>query len=294
MLLTSVLLLVQLLVVFLFGIQGVDALLSTQAGVRLETLPAASDQNIQAFIGALRQSAIVSNVDYVTKEQAYQNQKTSNPDLVAFLDQYKLENPFPDTLVVTLKSLGDYGQLQQFAQQDQWRNVVNPSSLSAVTTQEQQIRELLQVTQAMRTVSIIFVAVAFAVLLFVVLELISRSVRAHSSELFLETMLGASTLAVLLPFMAEMTVLLLMGLVIATLLLVAFLLGLPFFIPVLADQLPFQTFSAAMRPLLLWNMPWILLVEVCLLPVVAYIGAFLGVGRKIASPVACLAESSSP
>ncbi len=97
-------------------------------------------------------------------------------------------------------------------------------------------------------------------------------------------MLGASPPSVLLPFMVEMIILLCAALAIAMLLTVAFLWALPFFIPALADESPFKAFASAMRPLLAFNLPWIFVVEVCLLPAVAYVGTFLGAGKKMLSP----------
>ncbi len=285
-LLSAVLLLTQMLVMFYLGVVSVDTLLSSQAGVRLEVISNAQDQDIQTFFAAAQSESTVSHVAYITKADALEQQRVRDPDLVSFLEQYKLENPFPDSFTVTLKSLDSYDSFRTFIEQDRWRTVINPSFLTAVTDQEHQIRQLLQVTNAMRSVSALFVFAACAVLLFLVLELISRSVRAHEDELFVETMLGASPVSVLLPFMAEMTVLLTGAMVIATLLMFALISGLPLFIPSIALEPAFRAFANAMTPLLLFTFPWIFIVELCLLPVIAYIGTFLGAGRKVLSPVA--------
>jgi cell division protein FtsX len=285
-LLSVVLVLVQLLTVMLLGVYGVNQLLSSQAGLRLEAQPNAADRDVQNFFAALHADADVQTVSFVTKEQAYADQRKRDPDLVAFLDQYKLDNPFPDTFVVTLKSLDSYESFRQFVEQDQWKSVINPAFLSTVTDQERQVRDLLSVTNAIRSVTFVFIFIAFAVVLFVVLELVSRTVRAHGNELFLETMLGASPMSVLLPFIAEMTILLLASTVIATLLVAGLIIVLPFLMPALAMDTPFHAFSTAMQPILLFTAPWILLLELCVMPAIAYVGTFLGAGRKLLSPVA--------
>lgn len=285
-LLSAVLVLVQLFVVMLLSVYGVNRLLSSQAALRLEAIAGAPDADIQTFFAAVHAHPDVESVLFVTKEQAYNEQRRRDPDLAAFLDQYQLDNPFPDTFVVTLQSLDSYDSFRQFIEQDQWQSVINPSFLSTVNTQERQIRDLLSVTAAIRSVAYIFMLVAFAVLLFVVLELVSRTVRAHGDALFMENMLGASPLGVLLPFIAEITILLLAGTIIATALVCAVMVLLPFLIPASAMEAPFRAFSAEMRPLLLFVFPWIVLLELFLMPAAAYVGTFLGAGRKLLSPVA--------
>jgi cell division protein FtsX len=283
---TAVLVLVQLLVVFLLGVHGVNRLLSSQASLRLEVLPTAQDADIQDFFAAVHADESVSKVEFLTKDEAYAIERTRDPDLVAFLDQYKLDNPFSDTFVVTLASLDSYDAFRQFVEQGRWKSVINPSFLSSVTDQERQVRELLSVTEAIRSVTFVFIFVAFSIVLFVVLELVGRAVRAHDEELFLETMLGASPMSMLLPFIGEMTLLLLGGTLIATVVVVGCIIALPLLMPSLVSEVPFHTFASEMKPLLLRVFPWILVLELFLMPAIAYVGAFLGSGRKIVSPVA--------
>ncbi len=285
-LLSVVLVLVQLLMVMLLSVYGVNRLLSSQAALRLEAIASAPDQDIQTFFASVHANPDVESVSFVTKEQAYDEQRRRDPELAAFLDQYDLENPFPDTFVVTLKSLDAYDSFRQFIEQDQWQSVINPSFLSNVNTQERQIRDLLSITDAIRSVTYVFLFVAFAVLLFVVLELVTRTVRLHHDELFLENTLGASPVGVLLPFIAEMTILLLAATVIATAIVGALIALLPLLMPALSVETPFRAFSGEMRPMLLTVFPWIFILELCLMPAIAYVGTFLGAGRKLLSPVA--------
>ena len=106
--------------------------------------------------------------------------------------------------------------------------------------------------------------------------------------MFLENMLGAPPASILLPFMVEMTVLLLLAAVVATVMVLLCIFIVPFFAPSLALEAPFRAFSAAFRPLLFFTFPWMFILELCILPVIAYIGTFLGAGRKMLSPTAFL------
>lgn len=285
-LLSVALVLVQLLMVMLLSVYGVNRLLSSQAALRLEAIASASDQDIQTFFAAVHANKDVESVSFVTKEQAYEEQRRRDPELAAFLDQYHLDNPFPDTFVITLTSLDSYDSFRTFIEQDQWQSVVNSSFLSNVNTQERQIRDLLSITDALRSVTYVFLFVACALLLFVVLELVTRTVHLHKDELFLENTLGATPVAVLLPYIAEMTILLVAATIIATALVAALIVLLPLLMPALTADTPFRVFSGEMRPILLYVFPWIVLLELCLMPAIAYVGTFLGAGRKLLSPVA--------
>ncbi|HVW66956.1 MAG TPA: permease-like cell division protein FtsX [Candidatus Peribacteraceae bacterium] len=284
-LLTSVLVLVQMLIMSVLAIYAVGSILSSRAGLRIEVLPTASSADIQNFFAAVHGQPDVSSVQYITKEQAYEQERKSDPALVSFLDQYKIENPFPDTFAVTLTSLATYDSFRQFLEDPQWKSVISPSFLSETNSQEQQIQTLLQVSAAIRSVTFLFLFVAFAVLLFLILELVSRSVRERGKELFLESMLGAPVLSVLLPIMTEMALLLIFSTLIATVIIIAFAMSLPFFIPALANQAPFNAFANEMQPLMLTVFPWIVLLEICLMPALSYVGTFLGAGKKILSPM---------
>lgn len=284
-LLTAVMFLVQLLLFGVLSVYAVSGLLSSRAGLRIEVLSTATNQDIQSFFASVHARPEVASATYVTKDQAYQQERALDPDLVNFLDQYKLENPFPDTFVVTLTSLDRYSTFRQFLESSQWKSVISPSFLSQTTDQEQQIEALLQVADAIRSVTFLFLFVACMVVLFLIFELVSRSVRGRGNELFLESMLGASALSVLLPIMTEMAVLLLCATVLATLLVLAFATAVPFFMPALAGEAPFRAFAIEMQPLLLGVFPWIVLLELCLMPAIAYVGTFLGAGKKILSPI---------
>jgi cell division protein FtsX len=287
-LLTAILFLVQLLVIAVLGVSAVNGLLSSRAALRLEVLSTAGTQDVQNFFATVRSRPEVAAVAYVTKQQAYDEQRKTDPDLVAFLDQYKLDNPFPDTFVVTLSSLSLYGSFRQFLEQPQWKTIINPSFLSQTTDQERQVESLLQISTAIRSVTFFFLFVAFVVLLFLVLEMVSRTVQERGRELFLESVLGASALSMLLPIMAGMAILLITAVILATVLALVFALALPFFIPSLAAEAPFSAFSSEIQPLLLTVFPWIVLLELCVMPLLAYVGAFIGAGRKIESPLAFL------
>lgn len=281
LLLAATLTLTQLFLVFLLAVNGVGRVLVTQAALQVEVLPTAADADIQALYAALRNHPSMEDVQFVTSEQAYQLQKARDPELISFLEEYKLANPFPDTFAVTLVSLNTYDDFVQEIQKQEWRSVVNPASLSTAGEREQETRALLQVTDGMRTLSMLFLVLAVLILFFVILEWVTRTASRRGQELVLEHLLGAPGSAVLLPFAMEMTILLMAGTLIGTILVLAFINLLPVFMPAIAMEAPFRMLQTELMPLLLSVFPLIVLVELIAMPVLAYVGTWLGVKGKL-------------
>jgi cell division protein FtsX len=281
LLLTGIMVLVQIFLVFLLSVNGTGKLLVARSGIQVEVLPTARDQDIQELYAELNAHPAVQEVVYITGEEAYQTQRARDPELISFLEEYNLENPFPDTFSVTLKSLDSYDEFAAEVQSDQWRNVIDPSFLSSGSTKQQQIRTLLEVTGGLRTLSVVFIIVAIIALFFVILEWVSRTAARRNQELLLEHLLGASSLAVVMPFVCEMAILLIGATIIATALCGAFLALLPIFMPAFALEASFRMLQSEMMPLLLYVFPWLLLIELIAIPVLSFAGTVIGVRKKM-------------
>lgn len=288
LLLAGIMTLTQLFLVFLLGVNGTGRLLTARAGIQLEVLPTARESDIQELYADLRAQPMVRDVAFVTGQEAYERQKARDPDLIAFLEEYKLDNPFPDTFSVTLRSLDDYEEFAALVQNDSWRSVVNPSFLSSATSSEREVRSLLQVTEGLRTLSVVLIVVSVIVLFFVVFEWVSRNAARREQELLLEHLLGAPALAVLLPFASEMAILLIAGTLIGTAVVAAFLTLLPVFMPAFALEAPFRMLQAELLPLLLAVFPLLLLAEIVAMPLLALAGTALGVRRRMPRSFALL------
>lgn len=281
LLLAAVMTLTQLFIVFLLGVSGAGNVLTAQAGIHLEVLPTAQESDIQALYAELTAQPYVRDVTFITGREAYERQKAVDPDLIAFLEEYDLDNPFPDTFAVSLRSLDDYEEFAAFAQGDRWRAIVNPSFLSAPHNSEREVRSLLQVTGGMRTLSVVLIVASILILFFVVLEWVSRNAVRREQELLLEHLLGAPPLAVLLPFAFEMTILLAAATLIGAAVAGAFVALLPVFMPALALDVPFRLLQTELMPMLFTVFPLILLVEIIAMPLLALGGTALGVRARM-------------
>ncbi len=279
--LVCLMLLAQMLFTFLVGVRAVGHLLTDRSALQLEVLSTAREQDIQELYAALRIHPSVREVTFLSKEQVYERQKALHPEDVAFLEQYDFDNPFPDVFSVTLTSLESYNALAADLQTSRWKQVVDPSFLTAGADHEQEIRTLLQVTDGLTTLSIVFMVVMFLLLCAAVFEWVSRAAARRGHEPRLAHLLGASSFNVLLPFALEMTVLLLAAAVIAALLMGAILFLLPVFMPAFALEAPFRALQTEAVPLLYTALPIFLLVQIVVIPALSFAGTIVGVRSKL-------------
>lgn len=282
--LLGVFVLVQLLGLVLIGLEGAQGMLRNRTDLRLEIQATANDVQVQEFYSALGQEAYVRDTVYVTKEKAYEQTKTSDPELISFLEEFNIQNPFHDTIGVTLNSLDDYAKFSTFVEQAQWQSVITPSFLSEITDQEKQVFALLSVTRAGRSIAMLILGVTGAALVFITTELIRRRSIGRSDEVMVERLVGASTLSIIIPFITEATILLLSAIIGSAVILSVLILAIPMFVPALQPNGALGSLSQEMIPLLTALLPTIFAIELICAPLIATIGAWLGMRRQIRSP----------
>lgn len=268
----GVLLLCQFLFLVMIGLEGGIRLLEEKTDLRLEILENASDAQIQDLFQNIRSLPIVEDVLYITKEQAMERMKARDPELLTFITTFGVENPFPETIGVRLKRLSDYEAFVQFIKQPVFSAVVNPQFLSTTTDQEEQVRKLLDATGTAHTIVFFIVGFLAIVLLFVVIELIRRRAISKRDELYIQQLVGASRTTILLPFFAEMLLLLLFACVLSVIVSALLLFLVPFVIPSFSATGTFGEWMVHSRGVLLPSIFPILFVEFFGIFLLAFLG----------------------
>lgn len=281
--LTGILVIAQLLVVVVIGMQGLDQLIRQRADLRLEILDASADQRNREFFAAVQAQPQVESARYVTREQAYEEERRRDPDLIARIEQFHLENPFPDTIAVVLRRIDDYDAFSKFIQSAEWHDVVNPAFLSQATNQEQRIRELLGVTHAARVAAGLFLFLATVVLLFILMEVVRRRSLMRSEEVFIERLFGAGNVSVVVPFATESLALLGLSLLLSILFLLGVLALLPTLIPALQAGGAFDPLRQAAEPVLRHLLPATIGLEIIFAPLLGIMGAAFGLWPQLTS-----------
>ena len=277
----GVLLLGQVLLLLVFSAHVGVQFLREQTDLRLEIVDTASDDLIQDLVQNVRALPYVEEVLYVTREQAYERQRQRDPQLVAFLEKYGIGNPFPQTLGVRLASIADYPRFLQFLQQPVFAQTVDPQFLSQTTDQEQRLYQLVEIVSSARVFLGLVVALFVIVLLFVIVELIRRRAMLRRDEVFVEQLVGAPALFTLLPFAVEITLLLGVALVFSVVFAAACIAIAPAVVPALGAGGAFAAWGEGILASLLAWLPWTLIGEALLIPLLAVVGTLFVLWTRV-------------
>lgn len=278
----GVLLLGQMLLLLVFGVNAGLQMLREKTDLRLEILETATDVQIQDLFQNIQQLPIIDDVVYITREQAYERQKQRDPELISFLTKFGIANPFPETIGVRLKQLDDYPAFVQFLKQPVFTKVINPNFLSQTTDQEQQVQRLAEAVAAARSVLLLLVGLLVVVILFVVVELVRRRASAKREELFVEQLVGADRATVFFPFCTEMLCLLALALILSLAFSVCLVFLLPWILPSLGSDGMFGVWSQATVSTLIHTFVWMLLLEFVTVIVLAVLGTFIALQSHVA------------
>ena len=281
--LTGIFLLLQVSILALLGMIGTESFLRTRTNLHLELLETVNDQEAQVFLNAIQDLAYVEQVAYITKEQAYAKMKEQDPELIAFIEELKLENPFPETVAVTLRQLDQYEHLAEFLREERWHQVVDPSFLSQKTNQEAYVYELLRFTGAGRIAALFFAILTASILLFITMELVRERVLRRTEEILVERLSGAFSLSILLPYAIEATILLTIAAVGSILLCVLLYALLQHITPISGGEDATGQLWKNISLLTRTYAPVILLSEFIAIPLIGCLGTWLGMFRKIHS-----------
>ena len=280
----GVFVLVQLLVLVLTGLEGMQSMLKNRTDLRLEIRETATDVEFQSFYSELSNLEYVRETVFITKEKAFEQTRATDPELIAFLEEFKIENPFSDTIGITLRSLDDYNQLSDFVGQERFAAIIDPTFLTKVTDQEKHVYALLNITRAGRMLTMIILGITAAALIFITTELVRRRAFARSDEVLVERLVGATPFSIVVPFITEAVILLTMSIILSALTLIVLIGLLPSIVPALTEGGILSSLTREVSPLLTTLLPVMIVAELIAAPVIATIGAWLGVRPQISAP----------
>ena len=282
--LTGIFILLQLLGLGLASAAAGEQLLKERTELQLELKAGTTDREVSGLIVSLQDLPYVAKANFITREQAYDRARNADPELIGFLEEYGLNNPFNDAVTVTLTSLEHYRALLHVLEDKDWQRIVDPSFLSDATAEQEYVEALLTLTQGIRTLVLFVLGIGGATLLFIVVNLTRTRALARSEEVLVERIAGAQTATILLPFAAEASILLAVATIVSfivTVLLTAFA---PAIVPALHMGGALGELWNSVRSLLHTAIPFAFVLELLMIPLIAAAGAWIGIAPQIRSP----------
>src|SRR3989344_928433 len=266
--LTGIFILLQLLGLGLATATAGETLLKERTELQLELRAGTNDRDISDLMTALQDLPYVAKAAFMTREQAYDRARRADPELIGFLEEYGLSNPFNDAVTVTLTSLEHYRELLGTLEDPQWQSIVDPSFLSDATAEQEYVEGLMELTKGIRSLVLFVLGIGGATLLFIVVNLTRTRALARSEEVLVERIAGAQTATILLPFAAEASILLAVATIVSfivTVLLTAFA---PAIVPALHMGGALGELWNTVRSLLHTAIPFAFALELLMIPLI--------------------------
>jgi cell division transport system permease protein len=274
--LSGIFLLVQLLMVAFVGLRGFEAVMQGETSIRIEVTNGARQEKIAEFVAGTKALSYVSYVQRITPEQSYELMKKNDPNLISFLEEFNLENPFPETIQIGLQSLLNYADLQDFISQDAWRELIDPTYSTNITDQEAYMNQVIHITRAIRNALLVFIGVAAAILLYITIELIRSRVIKRSEEVLIKRLCGAIHFYILLPFVVEAVLLLFIAFCISVIIMIASIFGIQSFIPNVGPEGVLNKIWQASQVAFMHYGLLVIGIQILLIPVLSWLGTWFG------------------
>jgi len=175
----------------------------------------------QADIARVRQTLLgtanVKHVEFVSKQQAYEQQRKTDPEAFALLG----ENPLPDTFRVTPKNPDDVLSIASALAPTSSGGKSTPidRAIDSVNTRRDDTKKILEVTRFVKLMAATLAALLIAASIFLIANTIRLSLYARRREVEVMKLVGATDWFIRWPFVIEGVVVGAFGTLLAILLL---------------------------------------------------------------------------
>jgi cell division transport system permease protein len=161
----------------------------------------ATRQDVQRVRSMLLSTANVKRVEFVSKQQAYEQQKEKDPEAFALLGS----NPLPDTFRVTPQDPGAVLKIKSAIAPTGAGGVATPidSAIDEVRDQRQDTTKILEVTRFVKLMAGTLAVLLVAASIFLIANTIRLSLYARRREIEVMKLVGATDWFIRWPFVIE-------------------------------------------------------------------------------------------
>ncbi|MGN0529011.1 MAG: permease-like cell division protein FtsX [Eubacterium sp.] len=155
-----------------------------------------ADADVTAMGNELKGMSNVDKVEFVPKEEAWQEQLETMEDAQAeFFTEISTDIPLPDAYKVTVKDLNQFSQTV--------KEVKTLNNVDTVRENTDLAQKLDTISRGVSIIAIVIIAVLFAISLFIISNTIKLTVYSRRLEISIMKSVGATNSFVRLPFVVE-------------------------------------------------------------------------------------------
>ncbi len=161
--------------------------------IRVEILPGVEHYSVQTLINRLKKSPDVSDVIYVSKEEALRNFGEKYPNVISFLDRNSLQNPLPDVVRIVGKDVAANKRIITLLEDKEFSRIVDQKKLENDVEQKNRNEKILNITQFIRGIGFWLNLIFAVVAVLIILNSINLSIHSHRHEINIMRLVGANT-----------------------------------------------------------------------------------------------------
>ena len=160
--------------------------------IRAETLPDVENYTIQNLVNLLRNSEDVSEVVFISKEDALKSFGQKYPNVISFLNNNGLQNPLPNVIRIVGKDVSANDRILGLLEDEKYARVINQQQLRNDTDQKSRNEKILNITQFIKRIGLWLNIVFALVAILIIFNSINLNIHMHRHEINIMQLVGAN------------------------------------------------------------------------------------------------------
>lgn len=160
--------------------------------IRVEILSGVETYTTQNLVSRIRELPDVSDVVYISNDDALESFGQKYPNVISFLDRNSLKNPLPDVLRIVGRDVSSNNRIISFLEDREFERIINQDKLKNDTEQKSRNEKILNITQFIKSIGLWLNIIFAIVAVLIIFNSINLSIHTHRHEINIMRLVGAN------------------------------------------------------------------------------------------------------
>jgi cell division transport system permease protein len=175
-----------------FASDSVILSVGRKVDIRAEILPDVENYTVQTVVNQLKEMPDVSDVIFISKEEALRNFGSKYPNVISFLNNNKLQNPLPDAIRIIGQDVSANNRIIGLLEDEKYSRIIDQQKLQNDTEQKSRNEKILNITQFIKRIGLWLNIVFAGVAILIIFNSININIHTHRHEINIMQLVGAN------------------------------------------------------------------------------------------------------
>ncbi len=175
-----------------FASDSVILSLGRKVDIRAEVLPQVADYTIKTLVNELKERPDISEVVFISREEALRNFGSKYPNVIAFLNNNQLKNPLPNVIRIVGRDVEDNNAIINTLEEDRYARIINQQKLQNDVDQKSRNEKILNITHFIKKIGVWLNLVFALVAILIIFNSININIHTHRHEINIMQLVGAN------------------------------------------------------------------------------------------------------